>query len=252
MTLHPHAASGSRTSRHRWSRWTVSPTRSLLTATDHGCSVKRDDCTGLAARWQQGAQARAALRRGAHRGLRHARDGRGPAEQPRSHDRGGRQPPRARVPHRARAGQDAGRRRRPRVGEPAARPRPRGRRSIRSSAAATTTSRRASRRWRRSWPMRDGRPFAIPVGGASVTGAAAYVHGADELVEQLHGVPVDWIVLGDGSGGTHAGLLAGLGTRCQCPRCRRRHASRPRRHRPRARGEGRRAAWAVRRRRRMP
>jgi D-cysteine desulfhydrase family pyridoxal phosphate-dependent enzyme len=56
------------------------------------------------------------------------------------------------------------------------------------------------------------KPFAIPVGGASITGATAYVHGADELVEQLDDVPVDWIVLGDGSGGTHAGLLAGLGT----------------------------------------
>ena len=53
-------------------------------------------------------------------------------------------------------------------------------------------------------------PFAIPVGGASVTGATAYVHAANELVAQLGGTRVDWIVLADGSGGTHAGLLAGL------------------------------------------
>jgi D-cysteine desulfhydrase family pyridoxal phosphate-dependent enzyme len=55
------------------------------------------------------------------------------------------------------------------------------------------------------------RPFAIPVGGASVTGVTAFVDAADELVAQLDGRRVDWIVLADGSGGTHAGLLAGLG-----------------------------------------
>jgi D-cysteine desulfhydrase family pyridoxal phosphate-dependent enzyme len=54
------------------------------------------------------------------------------------------------------------------------------------------------------------RPFAIPVGGASVTGATAYVSAADELVAQLDGARVDWVVVADGSGGTHAGLLAGL------------------------------------------
>lgn len=56
------------------------------------------------------------------------------------------------------------------------------------------------------------RPFAIPIGGASVTGAAAYVAAADELRDQLagDGGGVDWVVVADGSGGTHAGLLAGL------------------------------------------
>jgi D-cysteine desulfhydrase family pyridoxal phosphate-dependent enzyme len=54
-----------------------------------------------------------------------------------------------------------------------------------------------------------GRPYAIPVGGASVTGALGYVDAARELADQLSG-PLDWIVLADGSGGTHAGLLAGL------------------------------------------
>ena len=58
------------------------------------------------------------------------------------------------------------------------------------------------------------RPYAIPVGGASVTGAIGYVDAARELAAQLT-EPVDWIVVADGSGGTHAGLLAGLdaGTR---------------------------------------
>ena len=56
----------------------------------------------------------------------------------------------------------------------------------------------------------DGRrPFAIPIGGASVTGATAYVAAADEMVEQA-GDPIDWVVVADGSGGTHAGLVAGL------------------------------------------
>jgi D-cysteine desulfhydrase family pyridoxal phosphate-dependent enzyme len=54
-----------------------------------------------------------------------------------------------------------------------------------------------------------GRPYAIPVGGASVTGALGYVDAARELSGQL-AEPLDWIVVADGSGGTHAGLLAGL------------------------------------------
>lgn len=55
------------------------------------------------------------------------------------------------------------------------------------------------------------RPYAIPVGGASVTGVTAYADAADELVSQLGGAHVDWVVVADGSGGTHAGLMAGLG-----------------------------------------
>ena len=53
-------------------------------------------------------------------------------------------------------------------------------------------------------------PYAIPVGGASTLGVAAYALAVDELRTQLDGDP-DWIVVADGSGGTHAGLLAGLG-----------------------------------------
>jgi D-cysteine desulfhydrase family pyridoxal phosphate-dependent enzyme len=54
------------------------------------------------------------------------------------------------------------------------------------------------------------RPFAIPVGGASVTGVVAYARAIDELRTQVELDP-DWIFVADGSGGTHAGLLAGLG-----------------------------------------
>lgn len=53
-------------------------------------------------------------------------------------------------------------------------------------------------------------PYAIPVGGASTVGVAAYALAVDELRAQL-GEDPDWIVVADGSGGTHAGLLAGLG-----------------------------------------
>ncbi len=53
-------------------------------------------------------------------------------------------------------------------------------------------------------------PYAIPVGGASTVGVAAYALAVDELRVQLGDDP-DWIVVADGSGGTHAGLLAGLG-----------------------------------------
>lgn len=55
------------------------------------------------------------------------------------------------------------------------------------------------------------RPYVIPIGGASTTGAAAYVAATDELVDQLAGARPDLVVVADGSGGTHAGLVAGLG-----------------------------------------
>jgi D-cysteine desulfhydrase family pyridoxal phosphate-dependent enzyme len=57
------------------------------------------------------------------------------------------------------------------------------------------------------------RPYAIPVGGASATGVVAYADAVDELRTQLVAANVtpDWIVVADGSGGTHAGILAGLG-----------------------------------------
>jgi D-cysteine desulfhydrase len=61
---------------------------------------------------------------------------------------------------------------------------------------------------------REGRrPYAMPVGGASTTGALGYVVAADEIVEQLrgHGLELGTIVTADGSGGTHAGLVAGIG-----------------------------------------
>lgn len=51
--------------------------------------------------------------------------------------------------------------------------------------------------------------YAMPIGGATPVGALAYVAAADELLSQMD-APPDWIVVADGSGGTHAGLLAGL------------------------------------------
>ena len=53
------------------------------------------------------------------------------------------------------------------------------------------------------------RPYAMPIGGASTVGALGYVLAAHELLGQFDG-EVDWVVVADGSGGTHAGLLAGL------------------------------------------
>jgi D-cysteine desulfhydrase family pyridoxal phosphate-dependent enzyme len=57
------------------------------------------------------------------------------------------------------------------------------------------------------------RPYLMPIGGASITGARAYVEASDELGEQLPAF--DWVIVADGSGGTHAGLLAGLGERAR-------------------------------------
>lgn len=54
------------------------------------------------------------------------------------------------------------------------------------------------------------RPYAIPVGGASTLGVVAYAEAVDELRGQIARDP-EWMFVADGSGGTHAGLLAGLG-----------------------------------------
>lgn len=61
----------------------------------------------------------------------------------------------------------------------------------------------------------DGRrPYRMPIGGASPVGALGYVRAAAELRGQAGAGPpggIDVVVLADGSGGTHAGLAAGLG-----------------------------------------
>lgn len=53
-------------------------------------------------------------------------------------------------------------------------------------------------------------PYLIPVGGASTIGELGYVVAALELREQLP--ELSYVVTADGSGGTHAGLVAGLGS----------------------------------------
>ena len=53
------------------------------------------------------------------------------------------------------------------------------------------------------------RPYRMPIGGASAVGALGYVQAADELRAQVGSLGV--VVVADGSGGTHAGLAAGLG-----------------------------------------
>jgi D-cysteine desulfhydrase len=56
----------------------------------------------------------------------------------------------------------------------------------------------------------DGRrPYRMPVGGATAVGALGYVAAADEIAGQLDDVGL--VVTADGSGGTHSGLVAGLG-----------------------------------------
>lgn len=59
----------------------------------------------------------------------------------------------------------------------------------------------------------DGRePYFIPGGGSNETGALGYAGCAEEIVAQSAdlGVAFDWIVMGTGSTGTQAGLVAGL------------------------------------------
>jgi 1-aminocyclopropane-1-carboxylate deaminase/D-cysteine desulfhydrase-like pyridoxal-dependent ACC family enzyme len=51
--------------------------------------------------------------------------------------------------------------------------------------------------------------YPMPIGGATPIGSLGYVAAADELLSQMD-APPDWIVTASSSGGTHAGLLAGL------------------------------------------
>ncbi len=55
------------------------------------------------------------------------------------------------------------------------------------------------------------RPYIIPRGGASALGALGYVEAVREINAQLEtsGIHPSWLVLGTGSCGTQAGLLAG-------------------------------------------
>ena len=54
----------------------------------------------------------------------------------------------------------------------------------------------------------DGRkPYLVPYGGSSTTGALAYAFAVEEFMKQ--NIHADWIVFGTSSGGTHAGLVLG-------------------------------------------
>lgn len=57
-----------------------------------------------------------------------------------------------------------------------------------------------------------GTPYIIPGGGSNALGSLGYVSCAIELQEQIRdaGIHFDAIVVGSGSAGTHAGLLAGF------------------------------------------
>ena len=51
------------------------------------------------------------------------------------------------------------------------------------------------------------KPYLVPYGGSSPTGALGYAFAVRELMEQ--NVHADWIVFATSSGGTHAGLVLG-------------------------------------------
>ena len=53
----------------------------------------------------------------------------------------------------------------------------------------------------------DRKPYLVPYGGSSPTGALGYAFAVEELMKQ--NVDADWIVFGTSSGGTHAGLVLG-------------------------------------------
>jgi D-cysteine desulfhydrase family pyridoxal phosphate-dependent enzyme len=51
------------------------------------------------------------------------------------------------------------------------------------------------------------KPYLVPYGGSSPTGALGYAFAVKEFIEQ--NVPADWIVFATSSGGTHGGLVLG-------------------------------------------
>jgi D-cysteine desulfhydrase family pyridoxal phosphate-dependent enzyme len=51
------------------------------------------------------------------------------------------------------------------------------------------------------------KPYLVPYGGSSTTGALGYAFAMEEFLSQH--VHADWIVFGTSSGGTHAGLVLG-------------------------------------------
>lgn len=56
------------------------------------------------------------------------------------------------------------------------------------------------------------RPYVVPLGASTPTGALGYVECAQEITAQAaeRGIEVDWVVLASGSAGTQAGLVAGF------------------------------------------
>jgi L-cysteate sulfo-lyase len=54
---------------------------------------------------------------------------------------------------------------------------------------------------------RGSKPYLVPYGGSSTTGALGYAFAVEELMKQ--GVKADWIIFGTSSGGTHAGMVLG-------------------------------------------
>ncbi len=51
------------------------------------------------------------------------------------------------------------------------------------------------------------KPYLVPYGGSSPTGALGYAFAMEEFLNQ--GIHADWMVFGTSSGGTHAGLVLG-------------------------------------------
>ena len=155
-------------------------------------------------RGQQGAQARAPLRRRPRAGLRHARHRWRPAVQPRPHDRGGRQPPR---PRRARSSSAPIRpTRRPATwcSTSCSAPTSCGR-----DRSSTTTSRPPSRPRPTGSATAGGGPTPCrsverPRSASSATSAPRSSSASSSPTPPL-------IVTADGTGGTHAGLVAGWG-----------------------------------------
>ncbi len=67
-------------------------------------------------------------------------------------------------------------------------------------------------RWQQHYADRGGKALAIPTGGSDGIGAWGYIHACEELAADFrnHGIERAHIVCASGSGGTQAGLTAGV------------------------------------------
>ena len=171
--------------------------------------VKREDLTGLAGGGNKARKLQVLLADALARRVRLPGDRWRRPEQPRPHDR--------------RGGQHRGARLRAAAHPPAGSVRPGRKRAARPGAGGHdplggglvlpyAELESAIQEHSEKLALEGRRPYALPIGGSSALGAHSYAEVARELDDLID---PDLVVVATGSGGTHAGLVAGFGDHCR-------------------------------------